>query len=150
MLDDYRRKAVAAIGDFGHRASLPSVLLPSYPVILTKPPLWYSERGPSLERAPTGETRRKRPFPWATGTGHSHPNRTFGVRRSPGSRQERILSWRRAIAPRMAMIGSDPQFQYRTLEEDSDRDLRARPSTTGVAAPTMASRQTIAAPVGKS
>jgi hypothetical protein len=36
MLDDRWRKAVAAIGDFGHRASLPSDLLPSYPVTLTK------------------------------------------------------------------------------------------------------------------
>ena len=37
MLDDHRRKAVAAIGDFGHRASLPSASFPSYPVTLTKP-----------------------------------------------------------------------------------------------------------------
>src|SRR3984893_18138912 len=37
MLDDHRGKAVAAIGDFGHRASLPSASLPSYPVTLTKP-----------------------------------------------------------------------------------------------------------------
>jgi hypothetical protein len=36
MLDDRWRKAVAAIGDFGHHASLPSDLLPSYPVTLTK------------------------------------------------------------------------------------------------------------------
>jgi hypothetical protein len=35
MLDDHRGKAVAAIGDFGHRASLPSASLPSYPVTLT-------------------------------------------------------------------------------------------------------------------
>jgi hypothetical protein len=32
MLDDHRRKAVAAVGDFGHRASLPSASFPSYPV----------------------------------------------------------------------------------------------------------------------
>jgi hypothetical protein len=31
MLDDHRRKAVAAVGDFSHRASLPSASL------LTKP-----------------------------------------------------------------------------------------------------------------
>jgi hypothetical protein len=37
MLDDHRRKAVAAVGDFGHRASLPSASLPSYSVTLTKP-----------------------------------------------------------------------------------------------------------------
>jgi len=37
MLDDHRRKAVATIEDFGHRASLPSASLPSYPVTLTKP-----------------------------------------------------------------------------------------------------------------
>jgi hypothetical protein len=37
MLDDHRRKAVAPIGDFSHRPSLPSTSLPSYPVILTKP-----------------------------------------------------------------------------------------------------------------
>src|SRR6516165_297514 len=36
MLDDHRRKAVATIGDFGHRASLPSASLPSHPVTLTK------------------------------------------------------------------------------------------------------------------
>jgi hypothetical protein len=36
MLDDHRGKAVAAIADFGHRASLPSASLPSYPVTLTK------------------------------------------------------------------------------------------------------------------
>ena len=36
MLDD-QRKAVAAIGDFGDRASLPSASLPSYPVTLTTP-----------------------------------------------------------------------------------------------------------------
>jgi hypothetical protein len=36
MLDDHRREAVAEIGDFGFRASLPSALLPSYPVTLTK------------------------------------------------------------------------------------------------------------------
>jgi hypothetical protein len=35
MLDDHRRKAVAAIGDFGHRASLPSASPPGYSVILT-------------------------------------------------------------------------------------------------------------------
>src|SRR5437870_4192221 len=38
MLDDHRRKAVATIEDFGHRASLPSASLPSYPVTLTRPP----------------------------------------------------------------------------------------------------------------
>ena len=37
MLDDRGRKAVAAVGDFSHRASLPSASLPSYPVTLTKP-----------------------------------------------------------------------------------------------------------------
>jgi len=37
MLDDHRRKAVAAVGDFSHRASLPSASLPGYPVNLTKP-----------------------------------------------------------------------------------------------------------------
>ena len=37
MLDDHRRKAVTAVGDFGHRASLPSAALPSYPITLTKP-----------------------------------------------------------------------------------------------------------------
>ena len=35
MLDDRRRKAVAAIGDLDHRASLPLASLPGYPVILT-------------------------------------------------------------------------------------------------------------------
>jgi hypothetical protein len=30
MLDDYRRKAVAAVGDFRHRLSLPMVALPSH------------------------------------------------------------------------------------------------------------------------
>ena len=29
MLDDYRRKAVAAVGDIRHRLSLPTVALPS-------------------------------------------------------------------------------------------------------------------------
>ena len=38
MLDDHRRKAVAAVGDFSHRTSLPVVSLPSHPVILTKQP----------------------------------------------------------------------------------------------------------------
>jgi hypothetical protein len=37
MLDDRWRKAVAAVGDFSHRASLPSASLPSYLVTLTKP-----------------------------------------------------------------------------------------------------------------
>src|SRR5271169_4266355 len=37
MLGDRGGKAMAAIGDFGHRASLPSAALPSYPVTLTKP-----------------------------------------------------------------------------------------------------------------
>jgi hypothetical protein len=36
MLDDYRRKAVAAIGHFDHRGSLPSFSCPSYPITLTK------------------------------------------------------------------------------------------------------------------
>ena len=31
MLDDHWRKAVAAIGNFSHRASLSSVSLPGYP-----------------------------------------------------------------------------------------------------------------------
>jgi hypothetical protein len=38
MLDDHRRKAVAAVRDFGHRTSLPWALSPGYPVKLTKPP----------------------------------------------------------------------------------------------------------------
>src|SRR5947209_20378190 len=42
MLDDHRRKAVTAVGDFSHRASLPSASLPSYPVTLTKPPIILS------------------------------------------------------------------------------------------------------------
>ena len=33
-LDDHRRKAVAAVGDLSHPASLPTVAPPSYPVIL--------------------------------------------------------------------------------------------------------------------
>jgi len=37
ILDDHWRKAVAAVGDFSHRASLPSASFPSYPVTLTKP-----------------------------------------------------------------------------------------------------------------
>src|SRR5215831_3503124 len=37
MLDDRWRKAVSAVGDFSHRASLPSASLPSYPITLTKP-----------------------------------------------------------------------------------------------------------------
>jgi hypothetical protein len=37
VLDDRRRKAVAAVGDFSHRASVPSASLPSYPVTLKKP-----------------------------------------------------------------------------------------------------------------
>ena len=32
MLDDNRRKAVAAISDFSHRVSLPAISLPSQPV----------------------------------------------------------------------------------------------------------------------
>ena len=36
-LDDHRRKAVAAVGYFSHRGSLPMVSPSSYPVILTKP-----------------------------------------------------------------------------------------------------------------
>jgi hypothetical protein len=43
MLDDHRGKAVAAIGDFGHRASLPSASLPSYTVTLTTPSHALSE-----------------------------------------------------------------------------------------------------------
>jgi hypothetical protein len=38
MLDDHWRKAVAAVGDFSHRASLPAVSPSNYPVVLTKPP----------------------------------------------------------------------------------------------------------------
>jgi hypothetical protein len=49
MLGDHRRKAVAAIGDFGHRASLPAASLPSYPVTLTKSP---------RRRATASSTRR--------------------------------------------------------------------------------------------
>src|SRR6516164_929092 len=37
MLDDDRRKAMVAVGYLSHRASLPLVSSPSYPVILTKP-----------------------------------------------------------------------------------------------------------------
>ena len=37
VLDDQRRKAVAAVGNFSHRPSLSAVSPPSYPVILTKP-----------------------------------------------------------------------------------------------------------------
>jgi hypothetical protein len=37
MLDDNRRKAVAAVRDFCHRVNLPAVSLPRHPVILTKP-----------------------------------------------------------------------------------------------------------------
>jgi hypothetical protein len=37
MLDDNRRKAVATISEFGHSLSLPATLLPSHPVMLTKP-----------------------------------------------------------------------------------------------------------------
>jgi|SRR6516162_8223313 len=37
MLDDHRRKAVAAVRDFGHRASLSLASLAGYPVILTSP-----------------------------------------------------------------------------------------------------------------
>jgi hypothetical protein len=37
MLDDHRRKAVATVGDFSHRARLPLALLPRHQVILTKP-----------------------------------------------------------------------------------------------------------------
>ena len=32
VLDDHRRKVMAAIGDFSHRATLPSASLPGYPV----------------------------------------------------------------------------------------------------------------------
>src|SRR5262245_9581575 len=39
MLDDRWRKAVAAVGDFSHRASLPSAPLPTYRVTLTTPPM---------------------------------------------------------------------------------------------------------------
>jgi hypothetical protein len=44
MLDDHRRKAVATVGDFSHRASLPAASLPSYPVTLTKPSQRFSAR----------------------------------------------------------------------------------------------------------
>ena len=37
MLDDHRRKAVAAVRYFSHHDSLPRVSPPSYPVILTRP-----------------------------------------------------------------------------------------------------------------
>jgi hypothetical protein len=37
MLNDHRRKAVAAVGDFSHCLSLPVVSPPNYPVILTIP-----------------------------------------------------------------------------------------------------------------
>ena len=37
MLHDHRRKAVATVGDFSHRARLPLALLPRHQVILTKP-----------------------------------------------------------------------------------------------------------------
>ena len=32
VLDDHRRKVMAAIGDFSHRANLPSALIPGYPL----------------------------------------------------------------------------------------------------------------------
>jgi len=32
VLDDHRRKVMAAIGDFSHRTNLPSASLPGYPV----------------------------------------------------------------------------------------------------------------------
>ena len=44
MLYDHRRKAVATVGDFSHRASLISASLPSYPVTLTKLPVALAER----------------------------------------------------------------------------------------------------------
>jgi hypothetical protein len=37
MLDDNRRKTVAAIGDVSHRVSLPATSVPGHPVILTMP-----------------------------------------------------------------------------------------------------------------
>jgi len=37
MLDDHRRKAVAAVRNFSHRTSLSAASLSSYPVILTTP-----------------------------------------------------------------------------------------------------------------
>src|SRR6516165_5665243 len=48
MLDDHRRKAVATIGDFGHRASLPSASLPSHPVTLTKRAKLLMQSGETL------------------------------------------------------------------------------------------------------
>ena len=32
VLDDHQRKVMAAIGDFSHRANLPSALIPGYPL----------------------------------------------------------------------------------------------------------------------
>jgi hypothetical protein len=61
MLDDQRGKAVAAIGDFSHRASLPSASLPSYPVTLTKPSRRAGIRNPSPNRPNfTGREQIKR------------------------------------------------------------------------------------------
>ena len=44
MLDNHRRKAVAAVRDFSHRASVAPAWLLSYPVTLTKPPRLLSDR----------------------------------------------------------------------------------------------------------
>src|SRR5271167_1914103 len=50
MLDDHRRKAVAAVGYLSHRASLPMVSPPSYPVILTKPARGMFQPGMEAKR----------------------------------------------------------------------------------------------------
>src|SRR6516225_4633706 len=51
MLDDRWRKPVAAVGDFGHRASLPSASLPNYPVKLTQPPRFLPRTGSAAPSA---------------------------------------------------------------------------------------------------
>ena len=49
MLNDRRRKAVAAVGDFSHRASLAPASPPSYPVTLTKARSRISLRCPPVK-----------------------------------------------------------------------------------------------------
>src|SRR5271155_646685 len=56
VLDNYRRKAVAAVGDFSHRASVPSASLPDYPVKLTKPSTAPSRPRVRNTRMPLGWT----------------------------------------------------------------------------------------------
>jgi hypothetical protein len=50
MLNDHRRKAVAAVGDFGHRVSVPAAAPPNYLVILTKPEAARPDPSPARER----------------------------------------------------------------------------------------------------